>query len=155
MSELPSRRDFCAAAAGTCAVALGLPGCGSAPMNTSMIVNAGPPSAIQVGAAVFYKAGRLFICRDANGIFAVSSNCQHMHCDIDHNEGVDQSGNMFFYLCPCHQSGYAYDGAIVHGPTVRPLYHHPVSLDPVTGDVMADGTVQLLTDADKAMRLKV
>ena len=146
-----SRREFCAVT-GTGLLALGLPGCGSMPMATG-VANAGPPAGILLNKAVFFKPQRLFVCRDAGGIFAVSSNCQHMHCDIEDNNGVDIAGLMYFYLCPCHQSGYTYTGEIVHGPTVRPLYHHPVSLDPLTGDVMADSSVQLLTDAEKAMRL--
>ncbi len=151
-----SRREFCAVT-GSGLVALGLPGCGSVPKATG-VANAGPPAGIILNQAVFFKPQRLFVCRDAGGIFAVSSDCQHMHCDIENNNGVDPPddggiGKMYFYLCPCHQSGYTYTGEIVHGPTVRPLFHHPVSLDPVTGDVMADSSVILLSDADKAMRL--
>ncbi len=154
-SDPLSRRDFCAIT-GTGLVALGLPGCGSMPASTSAaIADAGPPAGIVLNAAVFFKPQRLFVCRDAGGIFAVSSNCQHMHCDIEAKQGTDSAGQMFFYLCPCHQSGYKYTGEIVHGPTVRPLYHHPVSLDPMTGHVLADSSVQLLTDAEKAMRLSV
>jgi nucleotide-binding universal stress UspA family protein len=47
--------------------------------------------------------------------FLLSARCQHMGCIVDWN------GRARTWDCPCHGSRYQYDGAIINGPTTKPL----------------------------------
>jgi nucleotide-binding universal stress UspA family protein len=47
--------------------------------------------------------------------YLLSARCQHMGCIVDWN------GRARTWDCPCHGSRYQYDGAIINGPTTKPL----------------------------------
>jgi glycine/D-amino acid oxidase-like deaminating enzyme/nitrite reductase/ring-hydroxylating ferredoxin subunit len=54
--------------------------------------------------------------RDESGtLHAVSAACTHMGCVLGWNE------NDRTWDCPCHGSRFALDGAVLHGPAVKPL----------------------------------
>jgi Rieske Fe-S protein len=52
------------------------------------------------------------------GYVALSAVCQHLGCT------VERQGDRF--VCPCHGSTYARDGAVLRGPTENPLVRFPV-----------------------------
>ena len=52
---------------------------------------------------------------DDGTTFALSARCQHMGCIVDWNSRART------WDCPCHGSRYQYDGAIITGPTTKPL----------------------------------
>ena len=54
------------------------------------------------------------------GLFAVSSACTHMGCDVKYDKKV---GHL---LCPCHGSQYGLDGANIKGPAKEPLKRYDV-----------------------------
>jgi len=54
---------------------------------------------------------------DAGKLEAVSATCTHLGCTVGFND-VERSWD-----CPCHGSRFSTDGAILHGPAVRPLEH--------------------------------
>jgi Rieske Fe-S protein len=53
---------------------------------------------------------------DANTVDTVSTICTHAGCTIN---AYDPSTAE--YLCPCHASVFAADGAVITGPAVNPL----------------------------------
>src|SRR5689334_401721 len=133
------RREFCVAT-GCALAALKLTGCGGDAGSSSGLVNVGKPSDYAVGdVKPFVDPHNHYpiICRDAGGIYAVSSDCQHSHCEVEWHQ------DKTLFICPCHQSEYHMDGSVAQGPTVRPLIHWALMLDPATGDLMVDKSTKV------------
>jgi nitrite reductase/ring-hydroxylating ferredoxin subunit len=53
------------------------------------------------------------VFRDADGVYAISLVCTHLGCIV--KTGADG------FLCPCHGSRYAMDGAVTRGPAPKAL----------------------------------
>lgn len=59
---------------------------------------------------------KLAVRRDAEGrLHALSASCTHKGCTVTWN-AAEQTWD-----CPCHGSIFAADGAVLHGPAVKPL----------------------------------
>jgi Rieske Fe-S protein len=121
------RRTFVrAAGAGVCALAL--PACASVAAvrvprdgNAVRLSIAQHPSLISPGFLKVMPDGfttPIWIVAADGGFLALSAVCQHLGCT------VDRRGDRF--VCPCHGSTYARDGAVLRGPTVKPLIRFPV-----------------------------
>ena len=68
------------------------------------------------GAVVEAGGERVGAYRDAEGaVHAVSLVCTHLGCHVTWNP-AERSWD-----CPCHGSRFDVDGAVLHGPAVRPL----------------------------------
>jgi len=85
---------------------------------------AGFPNEIQVGQVDerFKQRFAIWLVRDPNGIFALSTVCTHLGCTPNWLEGEQK------FKCPCHGSGYYKDGINFEGPTPRPLERFAISL---------------------------
>jgi nitrite reductase/ring-hydroxylating ferredoxin subunit len=102
-----------------------------------------PYSSYAVGKATFYACEHMFICRDALGIYALTSICTHQQCDVNF-QSLDMGGPDF--LCYCHSSQYDFNGAVTMPPAVKPLVHFKCTLD-ANGNVVVDtSTVVAATD---------
>jgi Rieske Fe-S protein len=55
-------------------------------------------------------------------IWAVSRSCTHLGCRVNYKEEEN------ILECPCHQSRFAKDGALLRGPAKRALQHYPVEI---------------------------
>ncbi len=64
--------------------------------------------------------GAKIIVVNRGGLFAVSSACTHMGCDVKYDGKLGQ------LLCPCHGSQYGLDGANIKGPAKKPLKRYDV-----------------------------
>jgi Rieske Fe-S protein len=128
-----SRRRLCVLA-GAGLLPLGAAtGCGSTgPDHGSTEFAAGSPSQIEVGQAMYFADEHTYVCRDAAGYYALWDDCKHAHCFVQFRAGNDD------FLCPCHQSRYAFDGSVAAGPTVFPLDHFALRYDRPTDNLVVD-----------------
>lgn len=73
------------------------------------------------GAVVEARGERVGAYRDPEGkLHAVSLVCTHLGCHVTWNP-AERSWD-----CPCHGSRFDVDGAVLHGPALRPLAHKTV-----------------------------
>lgn len=61
------------------------------------------------------RQGRVALLRDAGGFFALELTCPHLGCRPEWNLAEER------FLCPCHGSAFAYDGALLKGPAGKGL----------------------------------
>ncbi len=73
--------------------------------------------------------GRVALVRDAAGLYALDLTCPHLGC----RPAWQPKHNRF--LCPCHGSVFARDGARISGPAQTGLKH--IALERVSGAVVA------------------
>jgi len=85
---------------------------------------AGFPNEIQVGQVDerFKQKYAVWLVRDPNGIYALSTVCTHLGCTPNWLETEQK------FKCPCHGSGYYKSGINFEGPTPRPLERYAISL---------------------------
>jgi len=104
----------------------------------------GKPSDFPQDSVTFIEEKRLFIFRRPEGLFAISSICTHLGCNVRWN--VDRPG----FDCPCHGSKFNKDGKNIDGPAPRPLKWHELSLNSEHELV-----VNTAEEVDKNYRLQV
>jgi cytochrome b6-f complex iron-sulfur subunit len=85
---------------------------------------AGFPNEIQVGQVDerFKQRFAVWLVRDPEGIYALSTVCTHLGCTPNWLEAEQK------FKCPCHGSGYYKTGINFEGPTPRPLERFAISL---------------------------
>lgn len=85
---------------------------------------AGFSNEIQVGQVDerFKQRFAVWLVRDPEGIYALSTVCTHLGCTPNWLEAEQK------FKCPCHGSGYYKTGVNFEGPTPRPLERFAISL---------------------------
>jgi len=101
---------------------------GGTPVNAIALDLADPDNAplLQVdGARIITAAGkRLLVIRlDASTFIALSALCTHAGCTVNYAPARSD------IVCPCHGSTFALDGAVTHGPAVKPLAAFETTFD--------------------------
>jgi cytochrome b6-f complex iron-sulfur subunit len=79
----------------------------------------------------FQQAYRVWIVRNAEGVFAIFARCTHLGCTPDWKESENK------FKCPCHGSGYDNEGVNFEGPAPRPMDRAHIELDP-SGQIVVD-----------------
>lgn len=82
-----------------------------------------PPTVFPIGrvedfppdSVTFLEEYRLFIFRRPEGLYAVTSVCSHLGCNVRW-EGEDER-----FDCPCHGSMFDKNGKVTRGPAPKPL----------------------------------
>lgn len=74
-------------------------------------------------------AGLLYRTK-AGQLGAVNAVCTHAGCIVNWN-GTDPKAA---FVCPCHGSQFAQDGAVLQGPAEKPLAHYAVQMQ--SGDAV-------------------
>lgn len=82
----------------------------------------------------FQAAERIWVVRDAQGIFVLLAKCTHLGCTPDWKETDNK------FKCPCHGSGFTMDGVNFEGPAPRPLDRCFVELD-AEGEIVVDKAI--------------
>jgi nitrite reductase/ring-hydroxylating ferredoxin subunit len=90
--------------------------CGNGTLDTGMA-----PQDFAMSTATFFAKDRLFVCRDAGGLYALTAVCPHAGCN------VRTQGRAF--RCPCHGSAFDFTGGVTQGPARSPLRHFALCLD--------------------------
>lgn len=93
-------------------------GAGDAPVTRFDLVAAGEVDVAELPRA--FPQARVFLCADAEGLYALDAVCTHLGCTTE----VASGG----FRCPCHGSGYAASGEVVAGPAPRALAHLHLSV---------------------------
>jgi len=137
MSEFSRRRflQVLAAGAATTAAAGALSACssqnGSSAPEAVGEVTAGNISNLQVGTVQSVPGSAVFVGRDSNGVYAMTTTCTHAGCDMASGQTISTR-----ISCSCHGSEFDLNGGVVRGPAENPLVHYAVS-------VAADGTITI------------
>jgi cytochrome b6-f complex iron-sulfur subunit len=93
----------------------------------------------------FQKDYRIWVVRNAEGLFVIYARCTHLGCTPDWKSGENK------FKCPCHGSGYDTEGVNFEGPAPRPLDRAKVELD-AEGQIVVDTSI--LYDWPKGGRSK-
>ena len=79
------------------------------------------PDSFSPNTATYYSQNLTFVCRDNQGLYALTAVCTHMLCPVD----VMVTGG---FHCNCHGSTYDFNGNVVVGPATMPLLHYGMCL---------------------------
>ncbi len=95
---------------------------------------AGVPEDYEIGVSEQFKEKYgVWIVRDSEKIFALSTVCTHLGCTPNYLP-VDQK-----FKCPCHGSGFYTTGINFEGPAPRPLERFKIYLSD-QGEIIVDKT---------------
>jgi len=99
----------------------------------SPIFQAGKPEDYQIGevSTRFKEAQRVWMIRNADGIYALIAICTHLGCTPIWHPTEER------FKCPCHGSNFLIDGTNVAGPAPVPLFRTAISLD-LAGEIVVD-----------------
>lgn len=79
--------------------------------------------------------GRFFLVDTGEGLLALDQTCTHLDCLLAWSE---QTGE---FVCPCHGSRFAADGALLTGPAPRDMDRFPMQV------IGPDGAIAAASDA--------
>lgn len=96
---------------------------------------AGRPEDYVVGevSEKFKETQAVWIVRDPEKIYALSTVCTHLGCTPNWLENEQK------YKCPCHGSGFYKNGVNFEGPAPRPLERFKITQSP-DGEIIVDKT---------------
>ena len=95
------------------------------------VITVGTVDDFPSGSVTHITNGRLYLARlDDGGFMALYHRCTHLGCTVP----WDQAANQF--ICPCHNSKFDTQGAVLNPPAPRPLDLFPVAF--VDGQVVVD-----------------
>ncbi|MDQ4116850.1 MAG: Rieske (2Fe-2S) protein [Actinomycetota bacterium] len=82
----------------------------------------GPVSDVPVGGGAVFAAQQVVVTQPAPGHYqGLSSVCPHQGCSVN----AVRDGQV---ICPCHDSRFGLDGAVLQGPAESPLARRAVTV---------------------------
>lgn len=111
-----------------------------------------PPTSFLIGSKddypadsiTFLEENRLFVFHVPAGLYAISSTCTHLGCNVNWNES--RKG----FDCPCHGSTFDQNGLNIGGPAPKPLQWYKLTMNQKDQLI-----VHTLKEVDKNFRFKV
>lgn len=105
----------------------------------SPVFKAGYPDEYMIGevSSKYLKSKQVWIVRDKEEFYALSSVCTHLGCTPRWLEMERK------FKCPCHGSGFHPSGVNFEGPAPRPLERVKISLDE-NGQLVVDKSIKFL-----------
>jgi cytochrome b6-f complex iron-sulfur subunit len=77
-----------------------------------------PPADYALDTLTLEQVARVYIGRDARGLFAINATCTHLGCTVKHiGAGLVPAQ----FECPCHGSKFDVEGHVLIGPATRSL----------------------------------
>ena len=151
-----SRREVCTGLAGCLGIAIvascggdsGAPvdapadskGSGSGGACGTGATDVGAPSTFMMNKPVYFSSVRVFVVRDAGGLYALTARCTH--------EGTTTVIQTNDFYCPNHGAMFDFTGAVTRGPAITPLQHYAMCILP-NGNVGVNTSMPV----DKTVRL--
>ncbi len=93
----------------------------------------------------FQQQYRIWVVRNAEGLFVIYARCTHLGCTPDWKASENK------FKCPCHGSGYDSEGINFEGPAPRPMDRANLEVD-AEGQIVVD--TSRLYDWPKGARSK-
>lgn len=93
-------------------------------------VKLGLPEQFAVGSTTYFPMPHLWLFRNEQGFYAISSVCTHLGCITDRGEDGT-------FKCPCHGSVFDATGRVTGGPAPKGLIWVELSVSP-EGGLIAD-----------------
>jgi len=75
-----------------------------------------------------------YVTRKNGQLRVLAIKCPHLGCSYAFDDAKQH------FLCPCHGSEFALDGAVLHGPATAPLSHLTWQPGPGGNEIEVDGT---------------
>ena len=75
-----------------------------------------------------------YVTRKDGRLRVLAIKCPHLGCSYAFDDAKQH------FLCPCHGSEFALDGAVLHGPATAPLSHLTWQPGPGGNEIEVDGT---------------
>jgi Rieske Fe-S protein len=142
MGLVGSTLPGCGNGAGACNADAGQLACGSHSVALGVQL-----ADVPVNSATFFDLtfAHIWLCRDANGVYAVDAECTHLGCDAkpnpigdaDPTPGMAIDGLSSGFTCHCHGATYDANGDKPTAPAPAPLKHYLVCAT-VGGEAFVD-----------------
>jgi Rieske Fe-S protein len=106
-----------------------------------MTLAVGNVNDVPLGGAVMHMTPEtnLFVCRDADGYYAVDAGCTHLGCDVMLASATELARG---FVCPCHGATYDANGQHPTAPAPTALPHYALC---------AESSGTLLVDVDQVV----
>lgn len=92
-------------------------------------ISGGPASAVTASSPKYVSTAQAYVCRDGNGLYAMSSACTHAGCRVTHETSS--------WYCNCHGATFDLNGQNPTSPANGPLEHYAMCVDG-SGNVQID-----------------
>jgi nitrite reductase/ring-hydroxylating ferredoxin subunit len=100
------------------------------------------PANYAPGTFTFEQVARVYVGRDARGLFAINATCTHLGCTVKHVKGALTPTQ---FECPCHGSQFDGEGRVITGPATGALERVRLTLAS-DGRVIVDRTAIVNVD---------